>query len=298
MKIRHMGALLAGAALLLCAPLAQAACFTPPTYGSLTGKDASSTTQTLQMFSGTNLVPLSLSQGLLTGGGISAIELDANCFLNVDIQAGSVALLAGSAKVGVVTTDQTTPGTTDLVHAAQSGNYNVGGLTGVGQVGSITRVANTTAYTGNQLICLFTSGTACAPIQVTIAGANGATGTLGRVMLEKSGSSTAGQFTIWLFSAAPTTTGLFDASAYVGPYAADITSGAYLGSLACTSGQATNDGTAQVFYECTPNVPQGWIQYQTLSGQTYVDALISVTNAYTPASGEVFKIVANSIRDK
>lgn len=38
---------------------------------------------------------------------------------------GTVINGAGTAIIGKVTTDQTTPGTTDLVHAAQSGNWNV-----------------------------------------------------------------------------------------------------------------------------------------------------------------------------
>lgn len=37
----------------------------------------------------------------------------------------TVILGAGTAKVGIVTTDQTTPGTTDLVHAAQQGTWTV-----------------------------------------------------------------------------------------------------------------------------------------------------------------------------
>jgi len=201
----------------------------------------------------------------------------------------NVGLSTGSNAIGSITNTS--------FASTQSGAWNTGGLTGVNQTGSITRIANTTVYAANELICLYASSTACAPIQVTIAGANAATGTLGRVMLGKTGTSLTGAtFTIWFFSAAPTTTSMYDHTAYVGPFAADLPN--YLGSYTCNAMQATNDGTAQAFSECTPTAGQGWMQYQTLSGQKYVDALITVTGAYTPISGEVFTIYANSLQDK
>jgi hypothetical protein len=216
----------------------------------------------------------------------------------------NVGLSTGSNAIGSITNASfgitgTLPAfaSTPTVNAAQSGAWNTGGLTGVNQSGSITRIANTTIYAANELICLYASTTACAPIQVTIAGANAATGTLGRVMLGKTGTSLTGAtFTVWFFSAAPTTTSMYDHTAYVGPFAADLPN--YLGSYTCNAMQATNDATAQAFSECTPTAGQGWMQYQALSGHTYVDALITVTGAYTPISGEVFTIYANSLQDK
>lgn len=170
----------------------------------------------------------------------------------------------------------------------------VGGLTGVGQDGAITRAANTTAYAANEIICASTVSD-CSPIQVTIAGANAATGTMGRVLLVKNGSGlTNATFTIYFFSAAPTLTGVHDASAYVGPIYDDIFN--YLGSYTCNAMQATNDSAA-AFSECVPTAPQGWMQYQTLSGEEYVDAVIVATGAYTPANGETFTIIANSYQD-
>ena len=182
-------------------------------------------------------------------------------------------------------------------NAVQSGNWNVGGLTGIANSASRTRVANTTTYTANTTWCLNTSTTACVPLQVAIAGANAATGTFGRVWLLKSGSTlTNANFTIWFYSAAPTTTSQYDDTAYVGPFAADLPN--YLGSFTCNAMQATNDSSAESFSECTPNTPSGWMQYKTLSGEQYVDALISVTAAYAPASAEVLTVYANSYQDK
>ena len=81
----------------------------------------------------------------LTNGQQAALQFDSSGRLivtdNQSVPAGAntignVGLVAGSAKIGVVTTDQTTPGTTDLVHAAQSGVWTV-------QPGN---TANTTAW--------------------------------------------------------------------------------------------------------------------------------------------------------
>lgn len=169
----------------------------------------------------------------------------------------------------------------------------VGGLTAVGKTASLTRPANTTAYAANQLVC----AASCAPLQVTLTLTPGATGTNARLLLLKSGSSlTNASFNIWLFKAAPTLPA-GDQASYVGPYAADISSGAYLGEFSCTSMANTNDASAQAYSECTP-VGQTWIPYQTLSGQTYVDALISTGGAYTPVSGETFTLVVSAFKDQ
>lgn len=164
-------------------------------------------------------------------------------------------------------------------------------------VGStLTRASNTTPYTGNQAVCLLTSVTVCAPSTAAIAAVNAGSGLLTKVSLLKSGTSTTNAtFTIWMFSAAPTTTSLFDASAYVGPYAADIPN--YIGSAACSSPLATNDGTAQVRYDCqlsNPNVG-GATNFLALSGSQNIDYLISATAAYTPASAETFKAFFSGI---
>jgi hypothetical protein len=248
----------------------------PPTLTGLTGKDASSTTQTVcTVVQSAQQFPCHVDYMWdTTANALVPVLADhTSGFQGVTVENGSVAV-----------------------------SGTVGGLTGVGQTGSIIRAANTTAYAGaaaQQLICLNNSVTVCAPIQVTIAGTNAATGTMGRVTLEKTSTTITGAtFTIYFFSGAPTTTSKFDASAYPAPFAADITSGAYLGSYTCNAMQATADATAQAFSECTPTAPQGWMQYQTLSGQTFVDALLVVTGNYTPSSAEVFTITANSYRDK
>lgn len=82
-------------AALLAPGIASAACFTGPSYTTLTGKDASSATQTMQMWSSTNLLPVPLMHGWLTGGTFAPLELDANCSLEVNVITS--ALPAGAA---------------------------------------------------------------------------------------------------------------------------------------------------------------------------------------------------------
>lgn len=156
---------------------------------------------------------------------------------------------------------------------------------------TLTRVANTTAYAANETVCLFTSTTVCAPGTISITTANGGKGLINRVTLLKSGSSvTNATFTIWLFSAAPgtATPNQFDATSYTGPRAADMPN--YIGNAQCTSPVVTSDTTAQVWYDCALSNPNtgGALDFQALSGSTNIDYLISVTGAYTPASGETF----------
>ena len=182
------------------------------------------------------------------------------------------------------------------VSAANPLPTTAGGLTGFGQSATVIRPANTTAYASGQAVCASTSVN-CTPLQVTVAGATGATGTIGRVWLLKSGSATTNaSFNVSLFSSAPIVTSVHDASSYVGPFAADV--GNWVGDCSCTTPTPTSDGTAQQKYECIPTSPTSLNQYQALGGQTYVDAMIWTAGAYTPASGETFTVYANSYRDK
>lgn len=183
----------------------------------------------------------------------------------------------------------------DVKGPIPAGTNVIGGTVGSyfnNVVGStLTRIANTTAYAANETVCLFTSTTVCAPGTISIATANGGKGLINRVTLLKSGSSvTNATFTIWLFSAAPGTAipNQFDATSYTGPRAADMPN--YIGNAQCTSPVVTSDTTAQVWYDCALSNPNtgGALDFQALSGSTNINYLISVTAAYTPASGETF----------
>lgn len=166
--------------------------------------------------------------------------------------------------------------------------------------GTVTRPGNTTAYTTAQLIANNTAGSVV-PAQIIISGTNAGTGYITRGLAQTSytGGSAPPAQTWWLFSASPTVASLVDGSAYVGPYAADITGQLFIGSIICNAWQKTNDGTAQWFSNCyTSNAVQGALPFQTLAGQTYVDALVTTfAPGYTPLNGEVETLLLSTARD-
>lgn len=166
--------------------------------------------------------------------------------------------------------------------------------------GSVSHSAVTTAYTAGELFALNTTGNA-APTQITVTATAGGSGFITHAILRDSGTGATAPpgYTIYLFKAAPTTTGLVDRSAYVAPYAADYTGSAYLGSLSCSAFAKTNDSTAQWQSECSSsNLFLGALPFQALSGQTYVDALFAVNGAYTPISGETLTLLVETTRDQ
>lgn len=171
-----------------------------------------------------------------------------------------------------------------------------------GSPGSVAHSAVTTAYTANELWALNTTGNAV-PVQIPVTATNGGTGNILHALCSMSGTGSTAPpgLIVYLFRAAPTTTSLVDRSSYVGPYAADITSGAYLGSISCASFAATNDHgtTGPWFSEGTAsNILAGGMPYQALSGQAYVDGLVAVTGAYTPIASEAVTIVLSTTRDQ
>ena len=71
----------------------------------------------------------------------------------------------------------------------------------------------------------------------------------------------------------------------------------FIGSAACTNPIATSDTSPGVWYECAlsnPNASKALV-FQALAGVTTVNALVSVTAAYTPAAQETFTVYASGI---
>lgn len=156
---------------------------------------------------------------------------------------------------------------------------------------TIARPADTTAYTANTTVCAAKTVTACVAGTFQVGIAPQGKGVITRMTLLKSGAAkTSASFAIWLYSAAPTLTSptQFDNTAYSGPRAADVPN--YIGEALCTTPTATSDTSAQVWYECTLQNPNtaGALYFQAQSGATTISYLMSVTAAYTPASGETF----------
>jgi hypothetical protein len=158
----------------------------------------------------------------------------------------------------------------------------------------LTRTANTTTYTANTAVCAAASVTVCAPI--TLSAGEQPSGLFNgehqTVRLLKSGATTTNAtFNVWFYSDKPRIgAALFDDVAYVGPYAADLPN--YIGEAQCTTANATNDGTAKTWYDCTlanPNTSGAFV-FQTAGGTNTIYAMIEVTAAYAPASAETFQL--------
>jgi hypothetical protein len=182
-----------------------------------------------------------------------------------------------------------------------SGTVSINALASINGGGSVTRPANTTAYTGSQLIANNTAGSVT-PSQISVTGTAAGSGKIVAAFAASSytGASTPPTQYWHLFSnAAVTVSGLVDGSAYVGPYLADLTGGSYLGTLTCASWQKTNDGTAKWFSPCsTNNAVIGALPFKALAGQTYLYALVAIgAGGYTPISGEVETLLVSTDRD-
>jgi hypothetical protein len=163
--------------------------------------------------------------------------------------------------------------------------------------GSTTHSAVTTAYATGQLFAANTAGDAAAsPIVIT--GTNTGTGLISHFVVESSGTNQPPAEQIWLYSSPPLTTALVDRSAYIGPYAADLTSAIFIGSFTCSTWNKTNDATAQYWAECTPSNPGiGLLPFKAQAGKTTILALEEVEGAYTPLASEVHTYLASTVRD-
>jgi hypothetical protein len=197
-------------------------------------------------------------------------------------------------------TGKTAPPSASLPLAI-GGTVSINALANINGSASVARPANTTAYTGSQLIASNTSGSVT-PAQVTVTGTNAGTG---KIVAAFAATSYAGasapptQYWHLFTNSGITVSGLVDGSAYIGPYLADLTNGYYVGTLTCASWQKTNDGTAKWFSPCsTSNQVIGALPFKALAGQTYLYALVETgAGGYTPISGEAETLLVSTDRD-
>jgi len=145
--------------------------------------------------------------------------------------------------------------------------------------GSVTRLANTTAYAANDLLANHATAGSVVPIAIAVARVMGGRGRITRAALLKSNAVlTNAQFRIHLFNQAPAVTN-GDNGAFA------VTNGrakGYLGSVDVTVDVAIGDG-AQGDAACD-------IIFDAAAGSLNVYALIEVLAAYGPASAEIFTI--------
>lgn len=155
---------------------------------------------------------------------------------------------------------------------------------------SETRPANTTAYSAGQALCTSTSSV-CTALSFAVGRAANGTGIIHGVKLMKSGTSaTNASFTVELYNATPTLTGIHDASTYSPAWADRAT---YLGYATCSSPVANGDNAQ---FNCQLSNPNGTMAFVSDSASS-IYAVIQVNAAYTPASGEVFQVTISVLRD-
>lgn len=197
-------------------------------------------------------------------------------------------------------TGKTAPPSTGLPLAI-GGTVSINALANINGSGSVTRPANTTAYTGSQLIASNTSGNVM-PAQVAVSGTAAGTGKIVAAFAATSytgASAPPTQYWHLFTNSAITVSGLVDGSAYIGPYLVDLTAGYYVGTLTCAAWQKTNDGTARWFSPCsTNNAVIGALPFKALAGGTSLSALVETgAGGYTPVSGEVETLLVSTDRD-
>ena len=200
-------------------------------------------------------------------------------------QAGPIgALAAGSAIIGKVTTDQTTHGTSDLVAADLMGKA----LT---INSSLTRPANTTAYTANQVI---SASTTVGTYQTFANAARVAAGSgmiVGVNLLDEVNATTPLAPVLFLFNAAPASA-LNDGAALTLSNADGIL---LIAAIPLVSSYLLNASAS-------PNgarlyTAQGLnIAYKLASGTSLYGVLMA-NAAYTPVSGEVLVTQLQVLQD-
>lgn len=158
---------------------------------------------------------------------------------------------------------------------------------------TLTKIAGAGTYTSAsttspQAICLFASVTACAPLTLTVSSTVTVNGFLTKLALMKSTTgATAATFRVFAYKAAPTLTSVFNTTVYLA-LAADILSGAYIGSWECATQVVNTDNS---YYDCSNNTPIGYNQFQLTDG--ILRFVIVATGAYVSGSSETFTVLAD-----
>jgi hypothetical protein len=179
---------------------------------------------------------------------------------------------AGSAIIGQVGINQTTPGTTNgVVVNAQPPVLYTGNTT--------TRPADTLVYAAGDLLANSTTAGSVTYPTIQVSRAVDQTATLLRMRLRKSGTVfTQGIFRVHLYNAQPTVSN-GDNGVWLTNNVAN-----YVGAFDITMTRAFTDGSIGI-----GNSSEGAsLQCVPVSGQNYLFYLIEVRAAYTPISGEVF----------
>lgn len=151
---------------------------------------------------------------------------------------------------------------------------------------TLTRPANTTAYSSGQQVSATANGSTGSPLQFQMADFASDGGSIVGARLTKSATSlTNATFRIHLFDlGVPTLTNLGDQNNYAAPLKADYAN--YIGYMDFASGIA---GTDAAWYEGVPS--QQLLSFRCAAGGVVtIYGVLECTGAYTPASAEVFSV--------
>jgi hypothetical protein len=217
------------------------------------------------------------------GSSGSLIALVKGLLTGINTLITGTVLAAGTAIVGKVGIDQTTPGTTNGVQvnaALPAGTNTIGAVSaGVNVIAgnTLTRPANTTAYAFGQLIANTTSSGITVPTIAAARGTNVPTAAV-RCRLQKTNTSTTNAiYRVHFWNAAPTVTN-GDGGAFVPTFAN------YCGSFDVTCNLAGSDFA---FGIGGPTLGSS-MAFIPASGTSNLYYLIEARAAYTPVSGEIF----------
>jgi hypothetical protein len=165
---------------------------------------------------------------------------------------------------------------------------NIGGIAPLGIIlqpsASITRPADTTAYTAGDLVANSTTAGSVSYGSLLVARSRTSMTQIRRAKLEKSGTSvTSAEFRVHLYSSLPTFANGDNA-------AFSTTRAGYLGALNVTINQVFSDGSAGF------GVPVNGVEICDTgsNGETTVFWALEALNAYTPVSAEVFTLTLDA----
>ena len=207
----------------------------------------------------------------------------------VEVQCNNTA----SGQTGVSISIQAAVGAPAAPTATPAGTNTIGAVIGqrpFSATVTVTRPANTTAYTVGQLLSTATSGLTVLPTFALGVG-NSQKVIINNVSIFSSNGSagTKGQFDVYLFGVNnPSGAGFNDASTFAPTAAAlSATSNGLLGSIATL---LPNTGTASYGYQ---NILQSQVATTDSSGNVYL--AIVLANAYTPASAETITVTLSGV---
>lgn len=220
---------------------------------------------------------------ILDGGGVSRNQTfwssDGTITGNLSSTPVGPQLAAGSLSVSLAT-DAALP-------AGENHLGEVGGNSAVPSV-TITRPANTTAYTSGQLVSFNTVAATvnATPTTIAVARKNAGTGVIRRVRLATNHTGLAGTevFRVHLFKTAPTVVNGDGAS-----FSANGVTAIAFGYIDVTLTEVFSDGSK--------GYTSSDIIFDAAGGSQSIFVLLEARNAYTPTSGEVLTITLECLRD-